>query len=174
MAMDDGQVMQRTADAATKPRFTGRFAGKVDTKGRIVIPNDFRRELPGQEVHCFVSLIEPALQCGPASLLDDLLKMTSGLDVYDEERWALEEEITAGIMRLSIDETGRVSLPKAMREDAALDGGIGFVGRGRHFVVAGESHLAARRDAARRAASHHRDTLRARMLPSVSGGRGEG
>jgi DNA-binding transcriptional regulator/RsmH inhibitor MraZ len=159
---------QTTAPAI---RFTGRYPAKVDAKGRISIPGDFRAKLAAPSVFVFRHFSEPLLQMGPPSLLDDLLAAVAGQDVYDEDRWLLEDEITEGTQELAIDETGRVSLPKDLRAEIGLEGAALFGGRGRHFVLGSEEYLARARTRAREAAGRHRDTLKARMLPSVQAGR---
>ncbi|MEM9809686.1 MAG: hypothetical protein AAF788_00515 [Pseudomonadota bacterium] len=153
---------------ARPSRFTGRYPGKVDAKGRIVVPPEFRAQLGKPELFLFPSLIEPVLQGGDERLVDDLLDALSGLDVYDEERWVLEEEITSGVMRLGIDDTGRASVPKDLRTHGGLEGSIAFAGRGQHFILARTDYLDARREAARAAALKNRETLKARTLPSIT------
>lgn len=170
MSAGEGQIVERH-DALRAARFSGRFDGKLDSKGRIVVPADFRQLLAAPQIHVFQSLTEPVIQCGPASLMDDLLEAVAGQDVYDEDRWALEDEITGGVQPLPIDDTGRTSLPKDFREFAKLEGPIAFAGRGWHFILAPKAYLDDRRARAREAADRNRDTLRARMLPSVQAGR---
>lgn len=152
-------------------RFTGHYAGKLDAKGRVVIPTEFRQRLVLPEVYIFPSLTDDALQCGPSSMVEDLLDMAAGFDVYEDERRAIEEEIVGGTMRLPIDDTGRCSLPKDLQEAGKIAGPIAFSGRGTHFLLADASFVQDRRALAREAAAKNRDTLRARMLPSVAKGR---
>ncbi|MEO1040784.1 MAG: hypothetical protein AAFX52_00705 [Pseudomonadota bacterium] len=164
-AATDNQASQEVQ--ASPARFTGRYAGKIDAKGRIVVPPEFRQRLQNNEIFVFPHFDEPLLQCGDDQLVNDLLSALGGLDEFDEDRAILEEEITGGVMRLGIDDTGRTSLPKSLGEHAALEGALGFAGRGQHFVLGTAAYLDQRRDIARAAATKHRETLRARMLPSV-------
>ncbi|MEM6913446.1 MAG: hypothetical protein AAF511_05665 [Pseudomonadota bacterium] len=152
---------------ANPARFTGRYPGKIDAKGRIVVPPEFRQRLTNNEIFVFPHFDEPLLQCGDDHLVSDLLSALGGLDEFDDDRAILEEEITGGVMRIVIDETGRTGLPKLLRDHAALEGSLGFAGRGQHFVLGTAAYLDERRGAARAAAQKHRETLRARMLPSV-------
>ena len=164
-AATDNQALQGAQ--ASPARFTGRYAGKLDAKGRIVVPPEFRQRLQNGEVFVFPHFDEPLLQCGDDQLVHDLLSMLGGLDEFDDDRAMLEEEITGGVMRVGIDDTGRASLPKTLRDHAGLEGPLGFAGRGQHFVLGTAAYLDSRREAARAAAAKHRETLRARMLPSV-------
>lgn len=167
----EGEVLAAGISARSAARFTGRYPGRLDAKGRVVIPTEFRQRLEAAEVYCFASLTEGVVQCGGSDLVDQLLETVRGQDVYDEDRWALEEAITAGVLRLSIDDTGRAVLPRSLKDHAGLDGPAGFAGRGQHFVLARADYLDARAEAAKAAALRNRDTLRARMLPSVQAGR---
>jgi MraZ protein len=169
--MTEEGVIDTQTTVLLAPRFTGRFSAKLDAKGRISIPAEFRAKLPSASVFVFRHFSEPLLQMGPPSLLDDLLAAVAGQDVYDEDRWLLEDEITEGTQEITIEENGRVSLPKALRDEIGLTGAATFGGRGRHFVLGAEETLERSRGRAREAAQRHRDTLRARMLPSVQAGR---
>ncbi len=169
MAMQVEQTTE-SASALRLARFTGSFAGKLDAKGRVVVPTEFRAQLGSPDVWVFPSLTDEVLQLGPQRLVDDLLSLVSGNDVYDEDRWLLEEQITSGALRLTIDDTGRISLPKEFQAHAKLDGAVGFAGRDWHFVLAPKSYLDAQRERAAAAALRNRDTLKARQLPSVRGG----
>lgn len=166
-----GEQTIESASALDAARFTGSFAGKLDAKGRVVIPTEFRAQLGRPEVWVFPSLTDDLLQLGPQSMIDDLLDLVSGNDVYDEDRWLLEEQITGGTVRLSIDDTGRVSLPKELQLHAHLEGAVAFAGRDWHFVLALKSHHDSQRERAAAAALRHRDTLKARQLPSVRAGK---
>ncbi|WP_051881529.1 division/cell wall cluster transcriptional repressor MraZ [Parvularcula oceani] len=156
----------RSRDAA---RFVGRAENKIDAKGRVSVPADFRRALgeAGAPLYALPSLTDPVIECGGEELIGLMLSLIDGMDVYDEERWALEETITEDTQRLSFDDNGRIILPPALREHAGLDGMAAFAGRGQRFVIASPEHLAERRAAARAAASRHRETFKARTLPSV-------
>lgn len=156
-------------------RFVGRADCKVDAKGRVSVPADFRRALgEGRPLYALASLTDPVIECGGDDLVDLMLATISSLDVYDEDRWVMEEAVTEETQRLSFDENGRVILPVALREHAMIDGIAGFAGRGQRFVMATPGYLTQRRSAGRAAAARHRDTLKARTLTSVVAGRKQG
>ncbi|MBB4659877.1 division/cell wall cluster transcriptional repressor MraZ [Parvularcula dongshanensis] len=160
------------ASARSAARFVGRAECKVDAKGRVSVPADFRRALgEGEPLYAFASLTDPVIECGGADLVGLLLSVVSNLDVYDEDRWAMEEAITEETQRLAFDDNGRIVLPPSLREHAVIEGQASFAGRGQRFVLAAPSFLADRRSLARAAAARHRDTLKARTLPSVVEGR---
>ena len=158
--------------AVSAARFVGRGEAKVDTKGRVSVPADFRRVIGDGPLYACASLTDPVIECGGEDLVGLLLGVIGSLDVYDEDRWAMEEAVLEETQRLPFDENGRVILPKPLREHAMMDGQAGFAGRGQRFVIAAPAYLAERRAAGRAAAQRHRDTFKARSLPSVVAARG--
>ena len=159
--------------ASSAARFVGRAEAKLDAKGRLSAPADFRRVIGEGPLYACAALTDPVIECGGEGLVDLLLTTIAALDVYDEDRWAMEEAILEETQRLPFDENGRVILPKDLRAHAMLEGQVGFAGRGQRFVIASPALLAERRAAGRAAAARHRDTFRARSLPSVVAARGQ-
>ena len=166
------EAAERTgAELATRApsRFVGRAEVKLDAKGRVSVPADFRRALgEGTPLYACASLTDPVIECGDAGLIDLMLGVVASLDVYDEDRWAMEEAVTEDTQRLSFDDNGRVIVPAILRDHAGLSGQVGFAGRGQRFVMAQPAWLAERRSAGRAAAARHRDTIKARSLASVT------
>ena len=160
--------------ASSAARFVGRAEAKLDAKGRVSVPADFRRVIGEGPLYACASLTDPVIECGGEGLVDLLLATIAALDVYDEDRWAMEEAILEETQRLPFDENGRVILPKDLRAHALLGGQAGFAGRGQRFVIASPDLLAERRAAGRAAAARHKETFRARSLPSVVAARGQG
>ena len=168
--MADAAVQARGEAATRAPsRFVGRAEAKLDAKGRVSVPADFRRALgEGAALYALASLTDPVIECGGDDLVALELEMIASLDVYDEDRWAMEEAVTEETQRLSFDDNGRVILPAMLREHAGLSGQVGFAGRGQRFLMAPPEWLAERRSAGRAAAARHRDTIKARSLASVT------
>jgi MraZ protein len=157
--------------APAGPRFTGRYPGKIDTKGRALLPPVFRQKVDGGSFSFFPSMTEPAVMIGGPTLYDDLLDLVLGIDEFEEDRFLLEQMISQRLIELSPDETGRVVLPRTLVEHAGIDGAAGFAGRGGHFVLAAAGYLDDLEAQASKAADRYADIFKARMLPSVSRGR---
>ena len=168
--MSEAAVETRGEAALRAPsRFVGRAEAKLDAKGRVSVPADLRRALgEGQPLYALASLTDPVIECGGDDLVVLQLEVIASLDVYDEDRWAMEEAVTEETQRLSFDDNGRVILPAILREHARLDGKVGFAGRGQKFVMACPDYLAERRSAGRAAAARHRETMKARSLASLT------
>ena len=166
--MSEADVQARQGAVRAPSRFVGRAEAKLDAKGRVSVPADLRRALGDGPLYALASLTDPVIECGGDDLIGLLLEVIASLDVYDEDRWAMEEAVTEETQRLAFDDGGRVILPAALREHAGLSGQVGFAGRGQKFLMAAPGWLAERRKAGRDAAARHRDTFKARSLPSVT------
>ncbi|MEE4212948.1 MAG: hypothetical protein V2I43_27185 [Parvularcula sp.] len=166
-----GEVPKDQDKAPARVRFTGRFPGKIDGKGRVLLPPAFRQKVEGGVFSFFPSLTEPVVQIGGPDFYDELLDLVLGIDEFDEDRFLLEQMISQRVIELGPDETGRVVLPKALAEHAEIDGVAGFAGRGSHFVLASADYLDGLEAEALKAADRYADVFKARMLPSIARGR---
>lgn len=126
--------MLRSAEAL----FLGSHTNKIDTKGRIATPADFRKALDLAAFSGFVcvpSLTGPFLDCGGLDLLSRLQSRLDGMDPYDPDRDAMEIALMGRARKLLLDKDGRTILPKPFVAHAKLDGEACFVGRGDYFQI---------------------------------------
>ncbi len=159
------------------PRYLGAHTNKVDSKGRLSVPAEFRKSLEseageGATLFCFPAFKGSVIDCGGPKLLTTLMNMVTNHDYFDEDREVLEIAITSGIQQLSFDDNGRITLPKPLRDYAGLNTHATIVGLGERFQIwKPEAHqkLMAK---AQQITNDNRDIFRARSLPSVSDRRG--
>lgn len=124
--------MVRSATAS----FLGSHINKIDQKGRVAAPADFRRALePEKGFFSAPSLYGPYLECGGADFVERQKAMFSDLPPYDDDRIALEDHLLGGMRPLFFDAEGRVVLPEPLRVYAGLGDRALFVGRGDIFVI---------------------------------------
>ena len=125
--------MLRKAEAL----FLGSHTNKIDAKGRIAAPAEFRKALGGVPTMfiCIPSLTGPFLDCGGFDLLERMQARIDRMDPYDPDRDAMEIALMGRARKLPIDKEGRTILPKAFLEHAGLDGEACFVGRGAYFQI---------------------------------------
>lgn len=143
--------MLRSAEAL----FLGFHFNKIDVKGRIAAPADYRRALDLKAFngfYCVPSLVGPYLDCGGGGYILGLQAMIAALDPYDPDRAALEEALIGRSRPVPFDGDGRFILPQPLRDHARLEERVFFVGRGETFQIrsadAAEAQMA---DAAERA-----------------------
>ena len=126
--------MLRPAEAL----FLGSHTNRIDAKGRIATPADFRKALDTDAFNGFVcvpSLTGPYLDCGGFDLLARLQAEIDEMDPDDPERDAKEIAVMGRARKLTFDKDGRIILPKVFVEHANLEGEACFVGRGSYFQL---------------------------------------
>ena len=103
-----------------------------------------------------------------------LLQLCSNVDEFEEARADIEETIYADLLKLSFDKEGRITLPEELRAQVGLTKEVAIVGRGNRFLLMDPSRVAPPANRARAFLKDHKETFRARALPSVSARKGDG
>ena len=126
--------MARSAEAL----FMGSHTNKIDAKGRIASPADFRKALDLDAFngfYCTPSLYGPHLDCGGPSYIRGLQAMIGALDPFDPDRIALEEAMIGRTRPVAFDADGRFILPQVLRNHAGLVEQAHFIGLGEKFQI---------------------------------------
>lgn len=126
--------MARSAEAL----FMGSHTNKIDAKGRINAPADFRRVLDLGSFNgffCVPSLLGPQLDCGGADYIDGIRRMIAGLDPFDPDRAYLQESLLGRARAVPFDGDGRFILPQPLRDHAALADTAFLIGLGEKFQI---------------------------------------
>jgi MraZ protein len=144
--------------------FLSTFEKQLDSKRRIVVPQEFRAfaslaaavSSPAQDldgVYCFPAFEADCLEAGGPVLLARYTKVMTELDYGDPLRLALETSVLGEMRPLSFDTAGRITLPEAFCEMFGLTDWVSIVGLGDRFQIwsreAFQAHRAAQRIAAR-------------------------
>lgn len=118
--------------------FLGSHINRIDQKGRIAAPADFRRALEGDPIrgfYAFRSLRGPFLECGGGDLITSfkalILEKKPGADDLD----AIEAHVYGDIRPLAFDTEGRVVIPDHFRKHAEFAERVLFQGRGDTFLM---------------------------------------
>jgi MraZ protein len=117
--------------------FSSTFFNRIDRKGRVSVPAGFRAALTGQSfagIVAFRSLKFPALDAGGYDRLEEIAKSLDELPEFSEERDALGS-VLSDAHELPFDSEGRIVLPQALIEHAAIAEQVAFVGIGRSFQL---------------------------------------
>lgn len=126
--------MLRPAEAL----FLGRHTNKIDSKGRIAAPAEFRRALKNETFNgffCTPSLVGPYLECGGSDFIESLQAMISALDPFDQDRLDLQEAVIGQARAISFDGDGRFIIPQPLRDHARLEDQALFIGCGNIFQL---------------------------------------
>ena len=129
-----------------RARFQGTSTHKVDAKGRVSIPSEFRRVLdkqdPDRDAGTNPSVVllygdprNPWFDCYTIRAMEEIDDQIEDMDDGDPDRLALEEYFYAKSEILRIDDSGRLVLSKALRDQVGIDGDAVFSARGRTFRI---------------------------------------
>jgi len=105
--------------------FMGEFDHTLDAKGRIIIPSKFREDL-GEEF-VITQGLDGCLFVYPNSEWQVFIEKLKTLPGTKEAR-QLQRYFMAGAAACQVDKQGRILIPARLRESAALDKEIVFVG----------------------------------------------
>lgn len=118
--------------------FLSRFENKVDTKGRVSVPSQFRSMLYGQDFSGIVLYPSYLNNCIEGSSIERIQKFSEAIDDLDptsRERDAFATVMLSEACQLPFDTDGRVILPKHLMELAGITDKAVFVGKGQTFEV---------------------------------------
>ena len=132
--------------------FLSTYVNKVDRKGRVSVPAEFRKVLAGQSyqgVVVFKSLQYPALEACGAEHMEQLSESLEALDLSNEEYELYETTIFGGSVQVPFDGEGRIVLPQHLADFANLTEEAAFVGRRKTFQIWEPKALAGHEDSMR-------------------------
>jgi len=118
--------------------FTGTFENKIDRKGRVSLPADFRTELPNDDdrvVYVYRSPKWAALEACDKSFMQRLADSLDQLNMFSDEEDDLGATLVADARRIALDGEGRIILPTSFIEFSGLTERAVFVGRGSRFQI---------------------------------------
>lgn len=118
--------------------FLSTFTNKVDSKGRVSVPSQFRASLVNESFSGMVIYESFVNQCIEGCDLERIKKISESiddLDPFSEERDAFATAVLGGSIQLSIDGDGRVILPESLLKKAGVSNLATFVGKGSTFEI---------------------------------------
>jgi MraZ protein len=127
-------------------RFRGEFHQKVDGKGRVSIPADFRRVLESGDpawtdglspefVIVYGGPKRDYLECYTMEAAAQVDDMIAELPRGSMERRMLERLFNGQSLRTTVDDTGRIVLPAKLRQKIDLDDMAYFIASGDTFQI---------------------------------------
>ena len=142
--------------------FLSTHLNKVDKKGRVSVPAQFRAELASesyQGVVLFRSNVHPALEGFAWSHMAEISKRLDNFDMFSEDQDDLATTLFGEAVQVPFDGDGRIVLPVELMEFAGIVERASFVGLGGKFQIWDPELLNKRREDARRAVREKNLTL---------------
>ena len=118
--------------------FMDTIINKVDAKGRVSLPSDYRaivKDLEA-EIVCYRSLSLPCIEGCLEETLDKLATdIEDSTDFFSETQDNLTNLIFGDAKRFTFDSTGRIMLSEKLLKHAGITDTAVFVGKGRKFQI---------------------------------------
>src|SRR5262245_20578289 len=114
--------------------FSGHYEHAIDAKGRTSVPARFRDLLAAQNDLRLVvtpALFDPCLDVYPMRAWEDLEGRIAGLPRFDPKVVHLRRRYVSAAVECEIDKQGRILVPPALREHAALVKEVLWAGSGK-------------------------------------------
>ena len=116
----------------------GEYRHKIDAKGRIAMPADFRKVLPETLVISlaptkdYVCVYDVA---GFSAWVDSLFEKDGGFQQTNRDHIMKRKVINSGGKRVELDSAGRIGLSADLRKSASIDKDIVVIGDSDHFEI---------------------------------------
>ena len=118
--------------------FLSRYINKIDKKGRVSVPADYRSCFAQEKFNCIVaypSFKNNCIEVCTMSRLEEFSHLIQKLDPYSEERDAFETVVLGESRQLQFDKEGRVNLPEYLTMPVEISDQACFVGKGLVFEI---------------------------------------
>ncbi|MBB4212247.1 MraZ protein [Rhodothalassium salexigens DSM 2132] len=119
--------------------FWGRHDKRIDKKGRVSVPSDFRAALAEANASSVVVLPEPRepflRAMAPAEFQDILRQLKQTYGRFDAKRTRASRQLFSRAQEMQFDSEGRIILPKKFLDYADIVDTLSFVGAGDHFQI---------------------------------------
>jgi MraZ protein len=162
--MNTHNILRHNTDVALAPMlFLSTYHNRLDKKGRVSIPAQFRAVLAAQQFHGIVAYASPQYACIEACGMERIVKINERIeqmDPYSEERDAFATAIFGESVQLSFDTEGRVMLPDALIAFAKFKEDVTIVGKGEVFELWAPQAFEAHAERARKIVHEKRGHLR--------------
>jgi MraZ protein len=143
--------------------FLSTYTNKIDKKGRVSVPAQFRAVLASENfpgIVAYASFVNPCVEACGIERLERLSESIDSLDPYSAQRDAFATSILGGAVQLPFDSEGRVLLPLDLMKEAELTEQAVFVGKGATFEIWSPKTFNDYADKARTLAKQERGALR--------------
>lgn len=121
-------------------QFLGTHTNRLDAKGRVSIPAQFRAVLKPDGAGAVQMVLRPSLKhrCiegWPPAAFQALAKPLETLDIFSEDHDDLATALYADAWPMESDKEGRIVLPDDLKSHAGLTDSVEFLGRGNIFLI---------------------------------------
>lgn len=117
--------------------FSGEYEGKLDDKGRLVLPARMKSVLPEETAGRMVLVrgFEPCITLYPYGEWTKIFAQVAALNEFNAEYRAFQRNFLRGCMEVELDKAGRFVVPRMLLRHAGLSRDAIFVGLGNRAEI---------------------------------------
>ena len=118
--------------------FLSTFENKIDKKGRVSVPAQFRSYLSNlgyNGVICFPSFNHQCIESWPQDRIEMITSAIDNLNPFEEKKDYFATSILAESINLQFDGEGRILLTNKLIKHAKIKNNMLFVGQGKTFQI---------------------------------------
>ena len=143
--------------------FLSSFENKIDKKGRVSVPANFRSHLNSLGYNGFISypsFNHNALEACTQDRIEKLSNAIDSLNPFEEKRDYFATSVLSESENLQFDTEGRVSISEKLLDHAKIKSNILFVGLGKTFQIWDPNNFHKFKAFARKKAFQNRSNLK--------------
>ncbi len=118
--------------------FLSTFENKIDKKGRVSVPAQFRASLANQDANGIIvyeSFVNDCIEGCDIARIKQLSESIDNLDPFSSKRDAMATTVLGCAVQLPLDGDGRIILPESLLKKAGLNEKAIFIGKGPTFEI---------------------------------------
>lgn len=111
--------------------FTGINDAKLDAKGRVFLPSDYRKQMAESDPRFVLKrdVYQPCLVIYPyAAWTAEIESLRARLNRWDRQQAMLYRQFLAGAEPMTLDAAGRFLIPKRLLQECGIDHSVRFMG----------------------------------------------
>ncbi len=149
-----------------------KYTNKVDQKGRVSVPAQFRTALPlgsQKSIVLFQAVNHAAIECCDLQYIERINDSFDDFAPYSDEHDEFSLALMSGLVELSFDGNGRIILPQELLEFANITEYATFAGKGKTFQIWEPNAFITELEKARHKVKEKRSLLRFRTADNKGG-----
>ena len=118
--------------------FVSQFVNKIDKKGRVSLPSQFRNALPKKsknEIILFKSLKFKSIEGCSSERIDKIANRIEELDIFSDDQDDFSTSIFSEIIPTNLDKEGRFLIPENLKAYSNISSEVTFIGQGHYFQI---------------------------------------
>ena len=118
--------------------FVSQFINKIDKKGRVSLPSQFRNALPKKsknEIILFKSLKFKSIEGCSSERINKIADKIEELDFFSDDQDDFATSIFSEIIATNLDKEGRFLIPENLKLYSNISNEATFIGQGHYFQI---------------------------------------